>query len=189
MLSSVFLSHYKKPTPWLLEVAEVESPWGPMIVVMHDETVFELWFTTLAIAKDGLRKRYPQAQWQQSARVDRLVRALFSDYEAVDLTLSMRGTAFEFSVWYALMSIPFGEVRSYAQIAQQIGRPKSVRAVANAIGKNPISWIVPCHRVVRSDGTLGGYRWGTELKKTILALESIQTGKKNVLTNNQYGLI
>lgn len=81
------------------------------------------------------------------------------------------GTAFQKKVWDALMKIPRGQTRSYAQIAQQIGHPKSSRAVANACGQNHVAIVVPCHRVVRGDGSLGGYRWGVPLKQRVLERE------------------
>ena len=83
------------------------------------------------------------------------------------------GTAFQNDVWTALRSIPFGETRSYGQIAQQIGRPRAVRAVGAANGQNPISIIVPCHRVIGKDGTLTGYAGGVERKALLLSLESL----------------
>jgi AraC family transcriptional regulator of adaptative response/methylated-DNA-[protein]-cysteine methyltransferase len=83
------------------------------------------------------------------------------------------GTPFQVDVWRELQRIPSGTVRSYQEIANAIGKPKSVRAVANAVGANPIAVLVPCHRVVRSDGSLGGYRWGKELKKKLLKREGI----------------
>ncbi|HET7056501.1 MAG TPA: methylated-DNA--[protein]-cysteine S-methyltransferase, partial [Thermomicrobiales bacterium] len=82
------------------------------------------------------------------------------------------GTAFQRKVWTELRRIPRGERRSYQQIATQVGSPSAVRAVANACGANPTALAVPCHRVVRSDGGLGGYRWGADRKQTILALEA-----------------
>lgn len=82
------------------------------------------------------------------------------------------GTEFQKEVWEALATIPFGETRSYAQIAQQVGRPKAVRAVGAANGKNPISIIVPCHRVIGSNGKLTGFAGGLETKATLLKLES-----------------
>jgi methylated-DNA-[protein]-cysteine S-methyltransferase len=83
------------------------------------------------------------------------------------------GTAFQKEVWRALSTIPFGETRSYAQIANQIGRPKAVRAVGAANGKNPISIMVPCHRVIGSNGALTGFAGGLETKARLLALESL----------------
>ncbi len=88
------------------------------------------------------------------------------------LKFLFKGTDFQREVWQALTTIPFGETRSYAQIATQIGRPKAVRAVGAANGRNPISIIVPCHRVVGSNGTLTGFAGGLEAKRYLLSLET-----------------
>lgn len=89
-----------------------------------------------------------------------------------DLPLDVRGTAFQQRVWDALRKIPAGETASYAQIAQRIGSPKSVRAVAQACASNALAVAIPCHRVVRSDGGLSGYRWGVERKRALLLREA-----------------
>jgi len=89
----------------------------------------------------------------------------------LDLLLDVRATAFQKQVWQALQKIPYGETRTYADIAHSIGKPHAIRAVGNACGANPIALLVPCHRVVRSDGSLGGYHWGMERKQTLLAQE------------------
>lgn len=89
----------------------------------------------------------------------------------LDLPLDIRGTAFQKQVWEALQKIPYGETSTYKNIANQINKPKSVRAVGNACGANPTALIVPCHRVIKNDGSLGGYRWGIERKKKLLNLE------------------
>lgn len=86
--------------------------------------------------------------------------------------LDLRGTRFQLDVWRVLLRIPYGETRSYAEIAEEIGNAKAVRAVGHANGSNPIAIIVPCHRVVASDGGLGGYGGGLELKRRLLALEA-----------------
>lgn len=83
------------------------------------------------------------------------------------------GTHFQQQVWQALLEIPLGETRSYGDIAQRIGKPKALRAVGTAIGQNPISILVPCHRVIRSDKTLGGYYWGLECKRKLLKSEGV----------------
>ena len=85
---------------------------------------------------------------------------------------SIKGTAFQKSVWKAIATIPRGETRSYAWLAKKIGRPRAVRAVANACGANPLPVIIPCHRVIASDGSLGGFSGGLDLKKRLLALEA-----------------
>ncbi|MEO1764453.1 MAG: methylated-DNA--[protein]-cysteine S-methyltransferase, partial [Cyanobacteria bacterium J06629_18] len=91
----------------------------------------------------------------------------------IDLPLDIRGTAFQKQVWEALKKIPYGETCTYKDIANQIDKPQSVRAVGNACGANPVALIVPCHRVVKNDGGLGGYRWGIERKKKLLNQESV----------------
>ncbi|MGE5320676.1 MAG: methylated-DNA--[protein]-cysteine S-methyltransferase, partial [Hyphomicrobiaceae bacterium] len=90
-----------------------------------------------------------------------------------DIPLDIRGTAFQYKVWEALRRIPRGETRTYRQIAAEINRPKAVRAVASAIASNPVAVIVPCHRVVRTDGGLGGYRWGLQRKERLLHSEGV----------------
>ncbi|MDF5710345.1 MAG: bifunctional DNA-binding transcriptional regulator/O6-methylguanine-DNA methyltransferase Ada [Nostoc sp. S4] len=90
----------------------------------------------------------------------------------LDLPVDVRGTAFQKQVWQALQKIPYGKTRTYTDIAREIGKPQAVRAVGNACGANPIALIVPCHRVLRNDATLGGYRWGIERKQKLLIQES-----------------
>ena len=91
------------------------------------------------------------------------------------LSLHLRGTPFQLSVWQALLSIPPGDVATYGRIAQAIGRPRAHRAVGTAVGKNPISYIIPCHRVIQSTGAIGNYMWSPNRKKLILAHELHKT--------------
>jgi AraC family transcriptional regulator, regulatory protein of adaptative response / methylated-DNA-[protein]-cysteine methyltransferase len=90
----------------------------------------------------------------------------------LDLPLDIRATAFQRRVWQELQKIPFGQTRTYAEVAQAIGQPKATRAVARACATNPAAFVIPCHRVVREDGDLGGYRWGVERKKALLDMET-----------------
>lgn len=94
-----------------------------------------------------------------------------------DLPLDIRGTAFQRQVWQALTDIPMGETRTYAELAAAIGRPKAIRAVGSACANNPVSLIVPCHRAVGTDGTLRGYRWGLERKRSLIDTEARAAGK------------
>jgi AraC family transcriptional regulator of adaptative response/methylated-DNA-[protein]-cysteine methyltransferase len=87
------------------------------------------------------------------------------------LPVDVRGTALQERVWRELRGIPAGETRSYSQVAAAIGRPRAVRAVAQACARNPVAVLVPCHRVVGKDGSLGGYRWGAERKRRLLERE------------------
>jgi AraC family transcriptional regulator of adaptative response/methylated-DNA-[protein]-cysteine methyltransferase len=97
------------------------------------------------------------------------------------LPLDLRGTAFQLAVWRALRDIPVGETRTYADIAAAVGRPNAVRATGSANGANPVSVLVPCHRVIRSDGGLGGYAWGFERKRALLAREAGENQKRMML--------
>jgi AraC family transcriptional regulator, regulatory protein of adaptative response / methylated-DNA-[protein]-cysteine methyltransferase len=102
-----------------------------------------------------------------------LVRYLEGIQPALDLPLDLQATAFQLRVWEELRKIPYGETRSYSAVAEAIGNPKAVRAVAQACAANPAALVTPCHRVVRQNGELGGYRWGIERKKELLKLEII----------------
>ena len=95
------------------------------------------------------------------------------------LTLLVKGTNFQIQVWRALLNIPFGGMTTYQNIANRIGQPRSARAVGNAIGHNPISYLIPCHRVIRASGELGGYRWGLERKMAMLGWEASQVISKS----------
>jgi AraC family transcriptional regulator of adaptative response/methylated-DNA-[protein]-cysteine methyltransferase len=89
----------------------------------------------------------------------------------LDLPLDLRGTAFQLIVWRYLQRLPYGEVRSYAEVAADLGKPRAARAVARACASNRVAVLVPCHRVVRGTGALGGYRWGLERKRVLLDTE------------------
>lgn len=90
----------------------------------------------------------------------------------LDLALDVRATAFQKQVWLELQKIPYGETRSYSDVATAMGKPKAVRAVASACARNPVALVVPCHRVIRTDGSMGGFRWGIERKESLLAQEA-----------------
>lgn len=88
-----------------------------------------------------------------------------------EITVALAGTPFQLAVWRALVEVPAGQVISYAMLAERIGRPRALRAVGTAVGQNPVSWAVPCHRVTRADGSIGGYHWGEAVKRALLARE------------------
>ncbi|HZQ90391.1 MAG TPA: bifunctional DNA-binding transcriptional regulator/O6-methylguanine-DNA methyltransferase Ada [Terriglobales bacterium] len=124
----------------------------------------------------GLKEEFPAATLDAGNRrlrawVQQVLVTLDGEAPAAELPLDLRGTAFQWKVWNALRQIPAGETRTYADIARSIGSPGAVRAVGSACGANPVALVVPCHRAVRSDGGLGGYRWGLERKRKLLAGE------------------
>ena len=126
---------------------------------------------------DALRAEYPRASLEpagEGARppVAEIARAVAADADLGRLPLDLRGTAFQLRVWNALRAIPRGETRSYAEVAAAIGRPRASRAVAAACAANHVALAVPCHRVVRSGGAPGGYRWGAERKRALLEGEA-----------------
>jgi len=114
----------------------------------------------------------------ESAIVELAFAALFGEsldslhWQQLSGMLQLLGTDFQREAWQALMTIPSGETHSYRQLAERLGRPKAERALANACGANPVSVIIPCHRVVRSDGELGGYHWGVDYKRELLRREA-----------------
>jgi AraC family transcriptional regulator of adaptative response/methylated-DNA-[protein]-cysteine methyltransferase len=129
-----------------------------------------------------LKSEYPAAEIRRDdARLKRYVEQLLRHLEGqrphLDLPLDVQATAFQWRVWQELQAIPYGRTRSYREIARRIKRPSAVRAVARACATNPVALVVPCHRVVRSDGGLGGYRWGIERKAKLLAQERTAAGR------------
>ncbi len=124
-----------------------------------------------------LRGEFPGAEIRRDAGelgrwVTTILRYLDGHEPHLDLPLDVRATAFQRQVWEALRKIPYGQTQSYADIARAIGRPRATRAVAQACASNPAALVIPCHRVVRSDGDLGGYRWGIERKRALLEREA-----------------
>jgi AraC family transcriptional regulator of adaptative response/methylated-DNA-[protein]-cysteine methyltransferase len=129
-----------------------------------------------ALVRD-LQDRFPRAEFEGgNPEFERMVAEVVGLVEApaqrLDLPLDIRGTAFQQKVWAALSAIPPGKTATYKEIARAIGQPKAVRAVAQACGANPLAIAIPCHRVVRSDGDLSGYRWGVERKRKLIDREA-----------------
>ena len=125
----------------------------------------------------ALGKEYPQAEIsrnsdEQSQWVRAIVRHLAGSQTQLDLPTDVAATAFQRRVWEALRAIPFGATRTYSEVANSLGRPTATRAVARACATNPTSLLVPCHRVIRTDGSLGGYRWGLHRKQLLLEQET-----------------
>ena len=130
---------------------------------------------------DALRKRLPLEAWSEAAAgpaktaVDEVLRVIAEPgaATAVRLRLAPAGTPFQRRVWSELRALPCGETVSYAELARRAGRPRAVRAVAQACGANPIAVLIPCHRVIAANGAISGYRWGVARKRALLAREGI----------------
>lgn len=154
------------------------STLGQVLVALNDKGICAILLgDSVAAVKRDLRARFPHAGLEQDAA--RLARVLpkvlaFVDGRSatLELPLDPAGTEFQQRVWRALRGIPSGKTASYADIARRIEAPKSFRAVAQACGANPIALAIPCHRVVRNDGALSGYRWGVARKRTLLEREA-----------------
>jgi AraC family transcriptional regulator of adaptative response/methylated-DNA-[protein]-cysteine methyltransferase len=151
-----------------------ESPFGPVIAMGTDRGICGMGFMAEQSddeAYDDLARRWPNATFIKDPDAIRLwVDAALSLQG--ETKLHMIGAPFQLKVWEALLRIPSGHVTTYSEIANAIGSPRAVRAVGTAVGKNPVSWLIPCHRALRKSGALGGYHWGLPVKRALLAWES-----------------
>lgn len=150
-----------------------QSSLGPMLIAATDKGLCRISFDE---GEGELRARFPNAQILPAddsfaALAAQVVALADNPARQANLPLDVAGTAFQQQIWAALRRIPAGETRTYAQLAQMIGRPKAVRAAGSACGDNNLAVLIPCHRVLRSDGSLGGYAWGLDRKKALLERE------------------
>ena len=154
------------------------SPLGRMLIAATEKGICAIQFADSdEELLQGLMREFPfavrkrddqaMAEWKTS-----LARLIDGKETTPSLPLDIRATAFQRRVWEFLQRIPRGETRSYSDVARRIGMPKATRAVARACATNPVAVAIPCHRVVREDGAMGGYRWGIERKEQLLALET-----------------
>ena len=156
------------------------SPFGECLIAVTTRGVCHLSFLSMEdrqAALTELAAEWPRAHIEEAPRVTApLARQLFTrvNGHAPGIDLHVRGTNFQIKVWEALLRIPPGGVVSYEDLARHIHAPRAVRAVANAVAHNPVAWLIPCHRVIRKSGALGGYRWGETRKKVLLAWEAAQ---------------
>ena len=161
----------------------VSSPLGRLLVGATERGI-----SALYLGKDdgplesSLRKEYPRAEIRRDRNglegwVGKILAHLRGREPNLDLPTDVQATAFQRRVWEELRKIPYGATRTYSQVARAMGKPKAIRAVARACATNPVSVVVPCHRVVREDGNLAGYRWGLERKQALLEQESAERGE------------
>ena len=155
------------------------TPFGKSLIATSDRGICNLHFLNLADKKtvrEILRQSWSNAEIVENRSItqplcDRIFK-IVTHKNQKPLTLLVKGTNFQIQVWRALLKIPFGELTTYKTIANAIDRPNAIRAVGNAVGKNPIGYLIPCHRVIRGTGEFGGYHWGIERKTAILGWEA-----------------
>ena len=154
-----------------------DSPLGRMLIAATERGICAIQFARSdGELLEGLKREFPFALRKPDdgglkSWVSTLLRQMRGRAGDASLPLDIRATAFQRRVWTYLQSIPFGATRSYSQVARGIGQPRATRAVARACATNPVAVAIPCHRVVREDGSMGGYRWGVERKETLLEME------------------
>jgi AraC family transcriptional regulator of adaptative response/methylated-DNA-[protein]-cysteine methyltransferase len=165
------------PSPETIRFVAQDCSLGVALVATTAQGVCALLLGDDAQALEAeLRRRFPHAHFSAAddtcrSLADVALALVEADGARDGLPLDLRGTAFQQRVWAALRRIPPGRTATYAEIAHQIGAPKATRAVAGACAANPVAVAIPCHRVLRSDGALSGYRWGVDRKRALLARE------------------
>lgn len=165
-------------SPWddqgaVLCIGRIETPLGPVIAIGAEGVLWALGFAT-EFPEDEVRRdlqsRWPRARYVEAPEaLAPAITALIEDRG--DIRVRLVVTPFQMKVWHALLDIPFGAVASYGDLAATIGQAGAVRAVGTAVGQNPVSWAVPCHRVTRTGGAIGGYHWGDAAKRMLLTRE------------------
>ena len=164
-----------------------ESPFGNLIIASTDKGVCYMAFNEdEELGLEELRTKFPGAALER--KLDMVQQnALFifqNDWSKLpEIKLHLKGTPFQLKVWEALLKIPMGGLTTYGRLARQLGSPNASRAVGTAIGSNPVAFLIPCHRVIRSTGVIGGYMWGSTRKTAIIGWEGART---NVDENNDW---
>lgn len=164
----------------MIDYTVVASPVGQVLLAATAQGVCAVRLgDDAAVLEAELRREYPQAQISRNddtlaAWAQVLVAHLAGQHPDLNLPLDVQATAFQWQVWQALRAIPYGETRSYQAVAASLGKPQASRAVARACATNQVALLIPCHRVVRGNGELGGYRWGIERKRELLKRERAQ---------------
>lgn len=157
-----------------IHLLDYDSPFGRVFIASCAQGITHVLFDDADKARARVQNTHPQAEIiAQGDAHHAAALSYFSVPTAPQrVWLALMGTPFQLQVWQALLDVPLGETSSYGALAQRIMRPKAARAVGAAVGKNPVSFIVPCHRILAGDGSLGGYYWGLEKKQSMLDWEA-----------------
>ena len=161
----------------IIQYSEVESPFGKMFVASTEKGICKMVFSNnQETSLIELQKTFPNASLEHQSKAMHEEATKLFQRDSKDLTklkLHLRGTEFQLKVWQALLQIPQGKLTTYGKIADQIGSPAASRAVGTAIGSNPVAYLIPCHRVIRQSGHLGGYMWGETRKTAMIGWEAV----------------
>src|SRR5579883_1900069 len=155
------------------------SPFGDCLIALTPRGLCHLAFVDSGreASLRQLRARFPKARLARDASAaGRLARSVFGPSRS-RMKLALAGTPFQLKVWEALLRLPAGRLASYGDVAAAVGRPKAVRAVAGAVARNEVAFVIPCHRVIRDSGIVGGYRWGPARKRAMLAWEASRSSR------------
>lgn len=159
-----------------------DSPFGPALLMGTERGICAIGLGAecgVSATEADLQGRWPRARFiEDTAGLRPWAESVFGGSgqgAQAETALYLMGSTLQIKVWEALLQIPPGRVSTYAQLAQAIGKPQAVRAVGTAVGRNPISWVIPCHRALRRSGGLGGYHWGLPIKRAMLAYETART--------------
>lgn len=158
-----------------------DSPFGQALAMGTDRGLCGLALTDETgpeYAMADLKSRWPEASFTEAPdKISAWVEAAFQ--MRGDTALHLIGAPFQIKVWEALLRVPSGTVTTYSEIAHSVGNPRAVRAVGTAVGRNPVSWLIPCHRALRKSGGLGGYHWGLPVKRAMLAYEAARSDSRH----------
>jgi AraC family transcriptional regulator of adaptative response/methylated-DNA-[protein]-cysteine methyltransferase len=159
-----------------IRYGEANSPFGTCSIASTPRGICSLEFVAAESSDKfvtSLARKWPLANLQADHETARsIAHSIFSTTQKSQLRVHVQGTNFQVQVWKALLRLAAGETTSYGALARAVDRPGAARAVGSAVGSNPVAWLIPCHRVLRSDGQLGGYHWGTRRKEAMLAWEA-----------------
>ncbi|MDV3348694.1 methylated-DNA--[protein]-cysteine S-methyltransferase [Leptothoe sp. LEGE 181152] len=155
-----------------------DTPFGGCLIAITDRGICNLHF--LDNVDESPAVQHLQAEWPKADIIsdqnetEIMCDRIFQSDQQSPLTLHVKGTNFQIQVWRALLQIPFGGLTTYQSLATAIGKPTAARAIGNAVGRNPVGYLIPCHRVIRGSGEIGGYRWGLDRKTALLGWEASQ---------------
>lgn len=160
----------------IIDYGTAQTPFGLALLAWNERGINFLGFcedSGIAVVMESLRQQWTGAKFRLSSfEAKEKLEQIFEGSERQPTRVWLRGSPFQLKVWQALLAIPEGAHATYGQIARFIGRKEASRAVGSAIGKNPVSWIIPCHRVIRQLGEIGGYRWGVPVKTAMIGYEA-----------------